>query len=482
MECTASGANAWQHEAFPMAEPLQRPPDTVPCRRRWKETKLKVAHRDRIDQPFTDFQDIVVDGTSLSGRSPRYVESTKELWFCTAPDVTRNEWELRVVKNYTPPWPIERDQQSSQPVAAQPAENGIPLFNGRTPTRPKRVAFVAGVRSHGYGSHEHKAGSILLARSLGKAMPTFVTAVYTDGWPKDPHALDGFDCIVMYCDGGRSHMVNPYLDQVDAYAKSGVGIVALHYGVEVEVSPSGGKFLDWMGGYFEAHWSVNPHWTANYRKFPKHPITRGVKPFSVNDEWYYHMRFRPDMKGVTPILTDLPPASTLVKEDGSLARPDNAHNNNPHVREAVLVRKEPQHMAWASVNEGGGRGFGFTGGHNHWNWGNSEYRKVVLNAVVWCAQGEVPEGGVESPEVTLEDLQADQDYDPKPNFNAGAIQKQLDAWNGRASLSLAPAGVPRLQPEPEKTPKTAGDGKLFQNAVVSKQTKGHAVDIDVAVR
>jgi len=313
-------------------------------------------------------------------------------------------------------------------------------------------------------------------------MPNFVTAVYTDGWPKDPNALDGFDCIVMYCDGGGRHMVNPHLDQVDAYAKSGVGIVALHYGVEVEVSPAGGKFLDWMGGYFEAHWSVNPHWTANYRKFPKHPITRGVKPFSVNDEWYYHMRFRPDMKGVIPILTDLPPASTLVKEDGSLARPDNAHNNNPHVREAVLVRKEPQHMAWASVNEGGGRGFGFTGGHNHWNWGNPEYRKVVLNAVVWCAQGEVPEGGVESPEVTLEDLQADQDYDPKPNFNAGAIQKQLDAWNGRASLSLAPAGVPRLKPEPEKAPKTAGDGKLFQSPVVSKQTKGHAVDIDVAVK
>ena len=57
------------------------------------------------------------------------------------------------------------------------------------------------------------------------------------------------------------------------------------------------------------------------------------------------------MKGVTPILTDLPPASTLVTEDGSLARPDNAPNNNPHVRETVLVRKEPHHMAWASMNE-----------------------------------------------------------------------------------------------------------------------------------
>lgn len=341
---------------------------------------------------------------------------------------------------------------------------------------------MAGVRSHGYGAHEHKAGSILLARSLEKAMPNFVTAVFTDGWPKTPGALDGFDCIVMYCDGGRRHMVNEHLAEMDAYAKAGVGTVCLHYGVEVEADPAGKKFLDWIGGYFEIDWSVNPHWDANFTKFPKHPISRGVKPFSAHDEWYYHMRFRPDMKGVTPILTDLPPASTLVKEDGSLARPDNAHNNNPHVREAVLVRKEPQHVAWASENEGGGRGFGFTGGHNHWNWGNPDYRKVVLNAVVWCAQGEVPEGGVESPEVTLEDLQENQDYDPKPNFDASAIQKKLDHWNGRASLSLAPAGAPRIQPEPEKAPKNTGDGKLFQSPVVSKQTKGHAVTVNVELK
>ena len=338
---------------------------------------------------------------------------------------------------------------------------------------------MAGVRSHGYGAHEHKAGSILLARSLEKAMPNFVTAVFTDGWPKTPNALDGFDCIVMYCDGGRRHMVNEHLDEMDAYARAGVGTVCLHYGVEVEAEPAGKKFLDWIGGYFEIDWSVNPHWEANFTKFPKHPITQGVKPFTAHDEWYYHMRFRPDMKDVTPILTDLPPASTLVKEDGSLARPDNAHNNNPHVREAVLVRKEPQHVAWASENEGGGRGFGFTGGHNHWNWGNPDYRKVVLNAVVWCAHGEVPKGGVESPEITLEDLQANQDYDPKPNFDPASIQKKLDEWNGRASLSLVPAAAPSIKPVAADAPQVSGDGKLFQSDVITNKTKGHAVDINV---
>jgi putative membrane-bound dehydrogenase-like protein len=313
-------------------------------------------------------------------------------------------------------------------------------------------------------------------------MPGYGTAVFTDGWPKDPNALDGFDCIVMYCDGGGRHMVVPQLDQVDAYAKQGVGVVAIHYGVEVEADPAGKKFLDWMGGYFEANWSVNPHWTAKYTKFPKHPISSGVKPFEINDEWYYHMRFRPEMKGVTPILTDMPPASTLVRDDGSLARPDNAHNNNPHVRESVLVRKEPQHMAWASENEGGGRGFGFTGGHNHWNWGNPNFRKVVLNAIVWCSQGTVPTDGVNSPEVTLDDLRENQDFDPKPGYDFERVQKDLDQWNGRASLSLVPAGASKLQPEPADAPQVAGDGKLFQSAVISTATKGHAVEIDVELK
>ena len=270
----------------------------------------------------------------------------------------------------------------------------------------KKVAFMAGTRSHGYASHEHYAGCALLARSLEQAMPDFETVVYRNGWPKDANAFDDADTIVMYCDGGGRHPVNSNLKQIDALAKKGVGVVCIHYGVEVPKGPSGEKFLDWIGGYFEPHWSVNPHWTAKFDKFPKHPITRGVKPFEINDEWYYHMRFRDKMEGVTPILTDLPPKD-------SLRRPDGAHSGNPHVRAAVLERKEPQHVAWASERPDGGRGFGFTGGHVHWNWGDPNFRKIVLNAIVWTAKAEVPENGVSDKKVLLEDLEENQDF-PQP--------------------------------------------------------------------
>jgi hypothetical protein len=267
----------------------------------------------------------------------------------------------------------------------------------------KTIVFVAGRPSHGYGAHEHNAGCRLLAAELERHAPHVNVRVFLDGWPSDESAFDGADAIVMYCDGGEGHMVNSHLDQVDALAKTGVGIACIHYAVEIPKGEAGDRLLDWIGGYFETDWSVNPHWTANFTELPVHPVTRGVQPFEVNDEWYYHMRFRDGMEGVTPILTAIPPESTL-------SRPDGPHSGNPYVRAEV---GQPQHVAWVSERADGGRGFGFTGGHSHWNWGQDDFRRLVLNAALWIAHAEVPEQGVATGGVSRGDLEANQD-EPKP--------------------------------------------------------------------
>jgi hypothetical protein len=127
-----------------------------------------------------------------------------------------------------------------------------------------------------------------------------------------------------------------------------------------------------------------------------------VEPFKANDEWYYHMRFREGMKGVTPILTALPPKETLSRKDGP-------HEGNPAVREAVLAKGEPQHMMWVSENDNGSRGFGFTGAHYHRNWQDNNFRKVVLNAIAWIAKAEIPAGGIQTPTPTDEEMKANQD-------------------------------------------------------------------------
>jgi hypothetical protein len=129
----------------------------------------------------------------------------------------------------------------------------------------------------------------------------------------------------------------------------------------------GAEFLRWQGGYFETFWSVNPTWEANFTSLPNHPITRGVKPFKIRDEWYYHMRFADGMKGVTPILTAVPPDSTRGRPGANFT-----HGGNPEVQKHM---GEPEHVMWAYERPDGGRGFGFTGAHYHKNWGDENFAK-----------------------------------------------------------------------------------------------------------
>ena len=63
---------------------------------------------------------------------------------------------------------------------------------------------------------------------------------------------------------------------------------------------------------------------------------------------------------------------------------------------------------WIMERAGGGRGLGFTGGHYHRNWDDNDFRRVVLNGILWIAHVEVPNGGVQST-VTPEQLAANLD-------------------------------------------------------------------------
>lgn len=272
----------------------------------------------------------------------------------------------------------------------------------------KTVVMIAGKPSHGPGQHEHNAGIQLLAKSLMQHEGDKLDIkIHLDAeWPS-PEELAKADSIVIYSDGGGGHpaIQGEHLQDLATQMKRGCGFVCLHYATEIPADKGGPEFLQWLGGYFEANWSVNPHWEANYAELPKHPISNGVKPFTTTDEWYFHMRFPEGMKGTTPILSAVPPESTMSRKDG-------AHEGNPTVRAEVAAQK-PQSTAWACERPDGGRGFGFTGGHFHKGWGNEDQRKLVLNAIVWTAKVEVPANGVEST-VTEEELNANQDPKPAP--------------------------------------------------------------------
>ena len=283
-----------------------------------------------------------------------------------------------------------------------------------------KIVFIAGPRSHGYGSHEFYAGCTLLADCLRQALPAVKTVVCRDGWPADTAVLDDADAIVLFADGGGRNPILPHLAEVERRMRKGVGFACLHYALQVPKGKPGEDYKRWLGGYYETYWSVNPHWNAQFKTLPKHPVTRGVHPFAIEDEWYYHMRFRNDMRGVTPILSAVPP-------DATRRRPDGPHSGNPAVRARMGM---PEHVAWACQRADGGRGFGFTGGHWHWNWASDNFRTLVLNGIVWTSGLAVPAQGIATRTPTLEQLEANLD-EPKPaKFDAKPWLTKIRKWNG----------------------------------------------------
>lgn len=241
-----------------------------------------------------------------------------------------------------------------------------------------KILFLAGPDSHGPGEHEHKAGSERLASALQQRFPGFETVIVYGGWPEDESVFSAVDSVVIYCDGGGGHLINEHLDRFEQLLEEQVGIVALHYAVELpRGSAPAQAMLRAIGGYFETDWSVNPHWEADFTELPQHPVSRGVMPFTQTDEWYFNMRFQSEMMGVTPILSAIAPEQTMARGNGK-------HSGNDAVRKLVAAGV-PQVVAWAYEREGGGRGFGYTGGHFHTGWDNDNARNLVVNAIVWAA-------------------------------------------------------------------------------------------------
>ncbi len=269
--------------------------------------------------------------------------------------------------------------QSGVPIEVQPQDATLP-----------KVVLVAGRASHGPGEHEFFAGSAVLMKLLRQNGVFPVLA--RDGWPKNPKTFDNARSVVFYMDGGGGHPIiqRGRRDAVQKLVDQGVGFVNLHYAVEYPKSQSEHIFA-WLGGYYETGFSTNPHWKADFKGMPEHPITRGVKPFAAHDEWYFNIRFAPASRAVTPILKATPPDAVR----GTAAARE--HKGREEV------------VAWA-FERARGRSFGFTGGHWHRNWGDENFRRLVVNAILWTAGVDVPRGGAK---VNLEPAELKRNLDRK---------------------------------------------------------------------
>jgi ankyrin repeat protein len=182
--------------------------------------------------------------------------------------------------------------------------------------------------------------------------------VHRVSWPSE-ELLRAADAVVIYSDGNRDHPALGREADLDQLADRGAGIVILHYALDGMPGALDETLLAVVGGVYEDNTSYNPLWTLKDPMLARHAVTRGVKPFELKDEWYYNLKFG----DITPLLQAVPPEE-----------------------------EQAYTLAWIF----GRNAFGFTGGHYHHNWGNADYRKLVLNGIVWSAGLEVPADGVPS--------------------------------------------------------------------------------------
>lgn len=282
------------------------------------------------------------------------------------------------------------------------------------------VVFIAGEASHGYGEHEHNAGGALLVEDLNRSGLVRAT-LYRNGWPEQglpPNPAS----IVFYLDGDGKHDALPHLDELSDLMARGVGLVAIHYATHVPESEGDDHFTAWLGGYYHSERSTNPHWQAVFEVNNAHPVGRGVAGFTARDEFYFNIQFDAEQ----------PPTRVL-----QAVPPDAARQHVPHPRryfgfiggsvpeEVAAGSGQTETIAWALERKDGGRGFGFTGGHFHWNWANPAYRKLVLNGIAWTAGADIPAQGITPRCLDADALQRDLDEDPPRNFSLSSTLHSL---------------------------------------------------------
>ena len=242
---------------------------------------------------------------------------------------------------------------------------------------PTEILFLAGPRSHASGDHEFNAGCRLLAKALNEQSGLEIKATVIQGWPEDESVFDGVDAVIIYSDSTK--VVEKGWEKTDQLAKSGVGLMFMHYAVHPSREMGEKYFRPWIGGAFETGYSVNPHWVADLKTLPDHPISNGVTDLvRAYDEFYYSMKFPEDRSQVLDLVTATPTKDRLK-------RIINLWNEN-----GINGIGKPQTLMWGIEREDGGRGVGFTGGHYHRNWAIDGFRKIVLNAIVWVAGMDVP--------------------------------------------------------------------------------------------
>jgi type 1 glutamine amidotransferase len=223
---------------------------------------------------------------------------------------------------------------------------------------PIRILLVSSEPDHAWATHMYEHECKLLGKCLENTPG--VKSTTSQGWPKDAKQLEGVKAIVFYCKHAGDILLDPAnRKQCLRLLDDGAGLTAIHWSTGAD-ERYGPEYLDLLGGWFNrAHSGLSTGKSWLTQADPKHPITRGWKEWEIHDEFYLNLRFAKQTK---PLLT--------VKVDGV-----------------------DQVVGWTLERAGGGRSFGTTLGHFHDNFVREDFRRLLVNGILWTAHRDVPPEG-----------------------------------------------------------------------------------------
>ncbi len=274
------------------------------------------------------------------------------------------------------------------------------LFTHVADAQTKKIVFLAGPSDHGNtrngGSHQYEKDLGVLAKCLQNSpnLKGITTKMYVGKAPSIDSLKDASVIVILSSSDRTARETHPvfptnastngktykgdtakYLSDFDKLLRSGTGLVVLHYAIYVENWKAREYYINWFGGlWIPENYSNNPlgMWTmVPVKENEKHPILNGIKPFTYTDEVFSKFL----VPAYDPKRTDLLRGTASATNMGAVVFP-------------VVT-------SWA-YQRPDGRAFIYGGVHAHAAMQNDDYRKFLLNGIIWAAGMEVPKGGVQS--------------------------------------------------------------------------------------
>jgi quercetin dioxygenase-like cupin family protein/type 1 glutamine amidotransferase len=248
---------------------------------------------------------------------------------------------------------------------------------------PRKIVLIGGTKSEGPGRHDYPNAVRVLERLL-KSSPDLQSAPglniesHPDGWPGDS-VFDGASTVVLYFDGLDNHplLTAERRAPFEAAMQAGVGLVALHQASTVPATDRTLELQRWLGGARYGMFDRATEMAQITLATPAHPVSRGLAPFTYLDEFYPTIRWQ---------------SSDTVKA----ILKARLHVEYREGKDLVIGEPVTSTVAWIYERPGGGRSFGYTGGHYLAALDEPSVRKMLLNAIAWTAHVDVPADGISS--------------------------------------------------------------------------------------